>query len=115
MSSFATTYELTNQFLFRTPYYENITSLLANPDTWYLLDTESPTQVPAITILVCSPSPKIYKEFRKMLNSTIRYMPPWTWEEIVKCRDALYTGNNDEKLTTLYDRWGGIPRYVLEK
>ncbi|CAG8576856.1 7163_t:CDS:2, partial [Paraglomus brasilianum] len=98
-----------------TPYYENVTSLLANPDTWYLLDTESPTQVPAITILVCSPSPKIYKEFRKMLNSTIRYMPPWTWEEIVKCRDALYTGINDDKLTTLYDHWGGIPRYVLEK
>ena len=35
-------YELIKQFLFRIPYYENISSLLANPYTWYLLDTESP-------------------------------------------------------------------------
>ena len=107
--------ELMKQFLFRTISYEKVSSFLVNPNTWYLLDTVSPSEVRAITILVCSPNPKIYKEFRKMSNSTIRYMPPWSWEEIVKCRDALYPGINDDKLTILYDHWGGIPRYILEK
>ncbi|CAG8726120.1 6911_t:CDS:2, partial [Funneliformis caledonium] len=68
-------------------YDDMVESFLNNPITWYLVNTKPPPYVHAITILTCFPNKTYYKEFHKMLKSTIRYMPIWS----------------------------GIPRFVLEK
>jgi hypothetical protein len=44
----------------------------------------------AKTVLFCSPDKQNYKDFVKLVGSTIRYLPVWTWEEIESCRDLLY-------------------------
>ena len=43
------------------------------------------------------------------------YMPIWSLEELVACRDALHPGMSDVALCSRFDRRGGIPRSVLEK
>ncbi|CAG8689323.1 7310_t:CDS:2 [Funneliformis mosseae] len=105
----------TGENVYITFYDDMVESFLNNPTTWYLVDTKPPPYVHAITILVCSPNKAYYKEFRKMLKSTIRYMPIWSWNEIVKCRNLLYTDIIDSELIKYYNHWGGIPRFVLEK
>lgn len=92
---------------------------LDDPDTWYLVDTAQPLQVKAKTLLVSSPYVERYKEFRKT-NAMIRFMPVWSKEDIDVCRKEFYNnpGNryvSQENVDTLFKKWGGIPRYVLEK
>jgi hypothetical protein len=60
---------------------------LQNRKTWYLVDTATPILVPAKTLLVTSPYPKRYKKFRNT-HTDIRYMPVWTLEEILTCRNV---------------------------
>jgi hypothetical protein len=58
---------------------------LTNPNTWYLVDTATPLEVKAKTLLLSSPYVQRYKEFRKT-NARIRFMPIWSKEEIDICR-----------------------------
>ncbi|CAG8827229.1 22650_t:CDS:1, partial [Cetraspora pellucida] len=43
------------------------------------------------------------------------YMPVWNWDEINICRKMLYKHLEKEKVSKLFHKWGGIPRFVLEK
>src|SRR6185369_3117412 len=47
-------------------------------------------------------------------GTTIRYMPVWNREEIDTCNDAIYF-HQRSKVKELFLKWGGIPRFVLEK
>lgn len=58
---------------------------LADPNTWYLVDTATPLEVKAKTVLLSSPYVQRYKEFRKT-NADIRFMPVWSKEDIDICR-----------------------------
>ncbi|CAB4442538.1 unnamed protein product [Rhizophagus irregularis] len=43
-------------------------------------------------------------------------MPTWSWKEIKSCRQVLYEDRVTPELAKdLYSKWGGIPRYVLER
>ena len=43
-------------------------------------------------------------------------MPIWNWKEIKNCRKKLYNDKVALELAKyLFSKWGGIPRYVLEK
>jgi hypothetical protein len=45
-------------------------------------------------------------------------MPTWTLDEIMKCRLHIFndrSDNSEEAVTNRFSRWGGIPRYVLQK
>ncbi|CAG8707003.1 11090_t:CDS:1, partial [Funneliformis mosseae] len=98
-----------------TFYDDMVESFLNNPTTWYLVNTKLPPYVHGITILACSSNKTYYKEFCKMLKLTIRYMPIWSWNEIVKCQNLLYTDIIGSELVKCYNHWSGIPRFVLEK
>ena len=43
------------------------------------------------------------------------YMPVWTLEELETCMSAMYPGMQVADVRSRFDRWGGIPRFVLEK
>ncbi|CAG8454146.1 20771_t:CDS:2 [Dentiscutata erythropus] len=59
---------------------------LDNANVWYIVDGQSPFEVRAKTILFCSPQKRHYKYFDKMVGTTIRFMPVWSWNEINECR-----------------------------
>src|SRR5688572_14908659 len=42
-------------------------------------------------------------------------MPPWSIEELRICRKYVFPTVPEELLITLYDRAGGLPRYVLQR
>ena len=49
------------------------------------------------------------------MGFTFLYMPIWSLEELVECKIAMYPEMSDAELRSRFDRWGGIPRFVLEK
>ncbi|EXX63700.1 hypothetical protein RirG_149850 [Rhizophagus irregularis DAOM 197198w] len=42
-------------------------------------------------------------------------MPVWTWEEINYCRQKLFDNLDENMVSELYIKWGGIPRYILKE
>ncbi|RHZ77089.1 hypothetical protein Glove_186g10 [Diversispora epigaea] len=90
-------------------------SYLINPNVWYIVDDKRPEQVNAKTILVCSPRNDHYRNFDKYLETTIRYVPVWSWEEIEKCRIGIFDHLDKVEVESLFSKWGGIPRFTLEK
>lgn len=63
----------------------SIKKYLDNRNTWYLVDTDTPLERKAKTLLMTSPYVDRFKEFRKT-NCDIRFMPVWNKEELSKCR-----------------------------
>ncbi|RGB27176.1 hypothetical protein C1646_769459 [Rhizophagus diaphanus] len=96
---------------------EMIKLYLQKSKVWYIVDGKEPKSVDAKTILICSPKRDYYKKFDNYEGVvTARFMPIWSWEEIKKCRKGLYNDEVEKKLAKdLFLKWGGIPRYVLEK
>jgi hypothetical protein len=94
---------------------------LADTRTWYLVDEAAPpgaVEVEARTLVFSSPKRENYKDTLKATASTIRYLPVWSWDEIESCRQMLYPKDavrTAEAVQDAYLRWGGIPRFVLEK
>jgi len=69
-------------------------------------------------LVFSSPKRSNYNKFLNSVGATIRYMPVWSWWEIDECRELLYAGDatrSAEIVKNAFDRWGGIPRHVLEK
>ncbi len=100
---------------------EAFVSELEDTRTWYLVDEAVPpgaTEVEACTLVFSSPKRENYKDTLEAPASTIRYMPPWSWEEIEACHSLLYADDSERPLSEVriaFDKWGGIPRFVLEK
>uniref|UniRef100_A0A7S0WNW8 Crinkler (CRN) family protein n=1 Tax=Chlamydomonas leiostraca TaxID=1034604 RepID=A0A7S0WNW8_9CHLO len=88
---------------------------LDDPKTWYLVDEVEPVFCRAKTVLVSSPNRNIYHAFLKQRGATQRFMPVWTKDEIDLCRARLHTELEQEVVDDLWAKWGGRPRYVLEK
>jgi len=85
--------------------------------TWLIVDGHKPPlKAAAKTILITSPDRTIWWQFHKERGATVRYMPAWDKAELEACRAKMYGGSvTCEKLEQLFSRWGGRPRYVLEK
>jgi len=70
------------QHTFRSKDIFDLVEYLDDPRVWYIVDGQPPLQVYAKTILLCSPQKQHYKEFDKMVGTTIRFMPVWSWNEV---------------------------------
>jgi len=96
-------------------------SELDDTRTWYLVDEAvfpGAVEVEARTLVFSSPKRENYRFTLKSTASTIRFLPVWSWEEIETCRQLLYANDpirTPEAVEEAFMRWGGIPRYVLEK
>ncbi|OQR82290.1 crinkler (CRN) family protein, partial [Thraustotheca clavata] len=86
--------------------------ILSQTTTYYIVDGVKPLYCPAKTILVTSPRRSIWFEFNKT-NSQTCYMPVWTMQEVLKCRELMYTNVSEVIVQDCFHRWGGIARYVL--
>ena len=77
-----------------------------------------PTICKATTLVFSSPKRSNYNKFLNSPGATIRYMPVWNWSEIDECRTLLFAEDDTrsaEIVQNAFDKWGGIPRHVLEK
>ena len=98
-------------------------SVLEDATAWYIVDElekggPGPNDSEAKAIVLSSPKRENYNSILKAIGATIRYMPVWSWEEIETCHALLYADDPERPLKEVeqaYTRWGGIPRYVLEK
>jgi hypothetical protein len=84
-------------------------------DMWYIVDGKPALEVEAFSILATSPRRGNWTDFMKMKDARRRWMPVWTLSEIELCRSACYPTLSQNTVQQLFDNWGGIPRYVLEK
>ncbi|KAJ3254311.1 hypothetical protein HK103_007282 [Boothiomyces macroporosus] len=92
---------------------DDYTAYLDISSTFYIVDATTPVDVAAKTILLSSPRRDVWYKFSND-HCTRRYMPVWSEEEIELCRAVLFSNLPQTEVKSLYDRWGGIPRYVLE-
>jgi hypothetical protein len=92
--------------------------LLDLPETWYLVDSsDKPVLGPSKTIISASPNTLVkYKEVMKEVVWTY-YLAPWELQELEKCRTNVraFSVMTLSLMKKLYDKIGGVPRYVLQK
>ncbi|GAQ93517.1 hypothetical protein KFL_016040010 [Klebsormidium nitens] len=99
---------------------KSLADQLNRPEVRYLVDGLNPMDVGdlptrAQMVLVTSPDPKIYQEPWKSWGYRMRYMDVWSWNELESCREGVFPDRDPDESKARYDRWGGIPRFVLEK
>ena len=69
-------------------------------------------------LVLSSPKRDNYKKVLNAVGATIRFMPCWSWEEVESCHKLMYAADAERPLAEVrdaFERWGGIPRFVLEK
>ncbi|CAG8608911.1 7853_t:CDS:2 [Paraglomus occultum] len=90
---------------------------LNSVETWYLVDSVTGVwDLRAITVIAMSPNSIANDKFE--LEKTIvntYHMPPWTMEELIICRKYVFPTIPQQLMLTLYDKAGGVPRYVLQR
>ena len=92
---------------------DDFRSDLSETSTFYIVDASKPVDVAAKTILLSSPRREVWYKFSDD-HCTIRYMPIWSHAEIECCRGSLFSHLTTVEVKLLYDKWGGIPRFILE-
>jgi hypothetical protein len=92
--------------------YSSFAQALHEETTFYIVDACVPDAVFAKTILVTSPRKEIWHEFSKK-NCTLRFMSVWSRDELYSCR-LLFSDLTEKKVKSLFKKWGGIPRFVLQ-
>jgi hypothetical protein len=55
------------------------------------------------------------QEIVKSKGTSELYMSIWDWSELEECRSLIYPSMAACDVRSRYERWGGLPRYVLEK
>jgi len=51
----------------------------------------------------------------KRPDSVLRHMPVWSWEEIEAAHQHIFSSQLEADVASRYSKWGGIPRFVLQK
>ena len=88
---------------------------LHSRDTWYLVDSVEPFIVQARTVVAVSPNSLNNDQFQEFSKVVVNkyYMPPWTIEELKACQKHIFTQVPEDLMLDIFDRAGGVPRYVL--
>jgi hypothetical protein len=64
--------------------------VLEDSRNWFVVDGYPPAHVDARSVLVSSPKRDKHKEFAKLGNCQMCYMPISSWSELERCRRRLY-------------------------
>ena len=84
-------YVFQNDGSWMTRNFDNVDRFLSDSTTWYLTDAllSPPGPVPAVTILVSSPSRMYYSTFLKYIPIPfLHYLPTWSLEELEKTANS---------------------------
>ena len=91
---------------------------LASTNDWYIVDGVKPyfiNHTKAFILLTTSPRKEIWYKFSDEHGANTYWMPVWTEEELNSCREVAYPFVSEETMKSLYDKFGGVPRYVLSQ
>ncbi|EGG13256.1 hypothetical protein DFA_00001, partial [Cavenderia fasciculata] len=90
--------------------------ILLRPDSssLYLVDGQRPLPSKRPTLIVSSPNKSNYEEYMKDGKTSRIIMPLWSSLEIL-ASNCLIFDHPIQDVQSRYFRWGGIPRYVLDK
>jgi hypothetical protein len=97
---------------------EDFEPFLFLPDTLYLADgVVNPMISNAKSIVALSPNSLLDsgdESFQTYAKTCITYyMPPWTKTELEDCRKVLFADFPSDLMINLFEKAGGVPRYVL--
>jgi len=80
-----------------------------------MVDGDRPSIVNAKTVLLSSPRNDTWNEVHKGKHGVFLYLPPWSLEELKRCRVLIFDSRVAEgQVEELFKLWGGIARFVLE-
>ncbi|GAQ91775.1 hypothetical protein KFL_008520010 [Klebsormidium nitens] len=90
---------------------------LDDPDVRYLVDSLDPSLVGSLPtkakmVVISSPN---RNEVCKGPGYVMRYFDTWSLEELLECWSRMFAWQSQEEVQERFYRWGGVPRYVLEK
>lgn len=88
---------------------------LSKQSTVFIADGFPPPVVKAFTVLITSPKRDRWWEFNKETDATLLAFPVLSRDEIDDMQRSCFPHRDAEGVWERYDRWGGIPRYVLGK
>jgi hypothetical protein len=91
---------------------EHFDEILNLPTTYYIVDENQPAFMQAKTIYLTTPKGSYENDFFHWVSGTC-YLPVWSKEEILTCKELLYPMIHPSLVLDPYERWGGIPRYFL--
>ena len=89
--------------------------LLSSPDTVYISDGLAPPAVDAVTLLITSPRKEVWHAFDKNTDCRMFHFPVFSLEEMEACLSTCFPLVDRPSMLQRFERWGGIPRYVLAK
>ncbi|CAG8697716.1 3313_t:CDS:1, partial [Ambispora gerdemannii] len=98
--------------------YDDFSAYFRSSKTWYLAaGILSPKLVPAKTVVALSAKDVYKDEFQEFDKILVRqlYLPPWSLEELLFCQKHIFQNVPKDIMLNLYDKVGGVPRYVLRR
>lgn len=97
----------------------DLAGLLVDPRTVHISDSIVPADNNAFTLLVTSPRRAVFHEFAKSVDCLPPcYFPTYTVDELLELAAVAFADelrDDEAGIHERFDRWGGVPRYVLGK
>ena len=94
---------------------KNFNDILSCNDTVYVMDGIGAWLCKAMTFIFISPNPKGYKKLWKEHGTKMFYSKVWNKSKILVAHQLLYKNIDESLVFQLYEKWGGVPRHVLQK
>lgn len=97
--------------------FNSFDEILFRRTTIYMVDGKGVHELHSLVTLFafCSPDARNWKEVLKARGVRLRYLPVWSWQQLLAARQLIDPHVSEPRLAELYTKWGGIPRVVLEK
>jgi hypothetical protein len=87
---------------------------LQQPSTFYIVDGfPVGTNSQAQTIVICNPCRTSWLMYKDTYMAELLFMPVWSENELLDCRELLYSNITVDDVKTNLIKWGGIPAYVF--
>jgi hypothetical protein len=83
--------------------------------TVLIVDGIKPPVCDAFSVLITSPERERYKAYLEVDDACALYFPVLSRNEMRDMRVTCFPAVDEAGMWARYDRWGGIPRYVLRK
>ncbi|GAQ89924.1 hypothetical protein KFL_005780020 [Klebsormidium nitens] len=97
--------------------WRSLRALCKRSSVWLVQDGRAPreTQFPGEGrwVVLCSPNADNYAEFVKGKHAEVWWLPVWTLDELLDCRQRLYPHVSQKQTEDRFEQFGGVVRSVL--
>ena len=85
------------------------------PETFYIVDGHDATPVHSkcLTLFIASPCNNNFKDWYYHAQVMPLYFPPWSIEELLRCRELCYQMIDKATVATRFKEYGGVAHYVF--